>query len=110
MSRNDFDYWRESLAIAAEECELAITSEQLDCLADAISGSHENYGQAFYSPPASDRISVIENEWRSKLKEAEKDAERRLEQADQNAEELRRRINRIANQRDDAIRELERSQ
>lgn len=69
------DYWSECIAIAAEECGLALTPEQLACLAEGAAGGHEHYGMAFYSPPASDRISVIEDEWRAKLKAKERELE-----------------------------------
>lgn len=65
---NDAEYWRECISIAAEECELALTPEQLAYLADAASGGHEHYGIAFYSPPASDRLNEIERESAAKLK------------------------------------------
>lgn len=64
---SDLDYWKECISIAAGECDLTLTNEQLDALADSVSGGHEHYGMAFYSPPPSDRISDIENEWKRKL-------------------------------------------
>jgi hypothetical protein len=57
------DYWQECMAIAAEECGLTLTPEQLDCLA-----SSADYGMAFYSPPPSERLSEIEDAWKAKLK------------------------------------------
>lgn len=60
------DYWQECISIAAEECELKLTPEQLTYLAEAVEGGHEHYGQAFYSPPASDRLDDIEREWKAK--------------------------------------------
>lgn len=71
------DYWAESLAIAAEECDepLKFTPKQLAHLASAMSSAHEHYGMAFYSPPPSDRISDIEREWKRKLKEAQDELE-----------------------------------
>ena len=72
----DNQYWRECIASGADECGLVLTDEQLRCLADAAECGHENYGQAFYSPPASDRIAVIEREWKDKLKVAETAAEK----------------------------------
>lgn len=39
MSR-DLDYWKECIAIAAEECDLKLTEEQLQCLADSASAGH----------------------------------------------------------------------
>ena len=70
------DYWKECISIAAEECDLPLTPEQLDCLADAAESGHNHYGMAFYSPPASERMSEIEDGWKAKLKalQAEFDA------------------------------------
>lgn len=65
----DLDYWKECISIAADECGLDMTSEQLEELAEGVSGGHENYGMAFYSPPASERLDDIENEWKQKLKD-----------------------------------------
>lgn len=72
------DYWTECIAIAAEECDLTLTREQLECLASAAESGHDHYGQAFYSPPPGERLSEIEDEWRRKLKalQAEFDAYR----------------------------------
>lgn len=61
------EYWRECISIAADECDLTLTDEQLQCLASGAQGGHEYYGMAFYSPPDSDRLSDIENEWKAKL-------------------------------------------
>lgn len=63
------DYWQECIAIAAEECDLTLTTEQLDYLASAAESGHEHYGQAFYSPPWSDRFDEIERDGKRKLKE-----------------------------------------
>lgn len=70
------DYWKECISSAADDCGLVITDEQLKCIADAVEISHDNYGMAFYSPPASDRIADIEREWKAKVKALETDAER----------------------------------
>lgn len=64
----DVEYWKECISIAADECELSLTDEQLTCLAESVSGGHENYGMAFYSPSASDRYYDIEREWEGKYK------------------------------------------
>jgi len=64
---SDLEYWKECISIAAEECDLSLTAEQLDALADGASSGHEHYGMAFYSPPPSERISDIEDEWKRKL-------------------------------------------
>lgn len=45
------DYWKECISIAADECDLSLTKEQLDYLASSVEGGHDNYGMAFYSPP-----------------------------------------------------------
>ena len=70
------DYWTECIAIAAEECDLKLTREQLEYLAGAAENGHEHYGMAFYSPPPSERLSEIEDGWKKKLKalQAEFDA------------------------------------
>lgn len=72
------DYWKDCIAEAAEECDLKLTPEQLDCLAGSAEGGHEHYGMAFYSPPWSDRMGDIEAEWKAKLNrlQAEFDAYR----------------------------------
>jgi len=40
------DYWKESISIAADECGLTLTEEQLDCLAGSVEVAHDNYGMA----------------------------------------------------------------
>ena len=74
MSTNN--YWEECIGIAADECGLKLTDEQLKCLASSAEGCHENYGLAFYSPPASDRIAEIERGCKAKIEAAEANAER----------------------------------
>jgi hypothetical protein len=69
-------YWEECIATAAEECGATLTQEQIESIAGAAEGGHENYGMAFYSPPAGDRIAVIESEWKAKLKAAQDEADR----------------------------------
>lgn len=51
------DYWMEALNDAASEVDLNITPEQLLVMAKNIEGWYENYGMAFYSPPAGDMVS-----------------------------------------------------
>ena len=82
MNRSQSDYWQECIACAASECHLKLTQEQLECLADAVKIGHEQYGMAFYSPPASDRLSDIESEWKAKLKAKEEEHERYVENAE----------------------------
>ena len=61
------DYWKDCISEAANECDLKLTPEQLDCLAAGAEGGHEHYGMAFYSPPWTDRMSAIELENKDKL-------------------------------------------
>lgn len=77
------DYWSECLAVAAEECDLKLSLEQLDCLASAAQHAYEYHGMAFYQPPPGERLSEIEDEWKRKLKEA---AEQKFERYQDNAE------------------------
>ena len=70
------DYWAECISIAADECGLELTSEQLDMLAGSVQGGHENYGMAYYSPPPSERINSIEAEWKAKYRALEAEFER----------------------------------
>ena len=58
------DYWAECISDAAGECDITLTSEQLNLMARAVEGAHENYGMAFYSPPASDRVADVERGWK----------------------------------------------
>jgi hypothetical protein len=69
-------YWTECIAIAAEECGAKLTQEQIEYIGGAAEGGHENYGQAFDSPPAGDRISDIERECKAKIKAAQAEADR----------------------------------
>jgi hypothetical protein len=70
------DYWEECVQVAAEECGATLTHEQIEYIAQAAQSCHENYGMAFYSPPAGDRISAIERECRAKVKNAQDEADR----------------------------------
>ena len=70
------DYWEEAISTAAYECGLTLTPEQLACLAEAAERAHDHYGMAFYSPPASDRFTDLEQEFAKKLKEKEQELER----------------------------------
>lgn len=70
------DYWKECILNAAEECDLLMTEDQLNCLAEGVEGGHDNYSQAFYSPPSHERIDNIEREFKEKLRDKEKEFER----------------------------------
>ena len=69
------DYWKECISLAAEECGLAITAEQLETVAVSAETGHENYGMAFYSPPDHERMDDIEKEWKAKLKAKDQELE-----------------------------------
>ena len=79
---NKLAYWTECLAYAAEEIGLALTEKQISSLASAVGEAHENIGMAFYSPPGSDRINALEEEWRSKLARLDRDFCRYTENAE----------------------------
>ncbi len=64
---NHYEYWEECISEAANQCNLTLTPEQLKCLAENVQCNHENYGMAFYSPPASDRCNEIDREWKRKF-------------------------------------------
>lgn len=76
------DYWEEVLAIAAEECELTLTEQQLACLAEAADGAHEHYGMSFYSPPSTDLIEDIKREYEAKIKAKDRELERYRDNAE----------------------------
>jgi len=68
-------YWKECIGIAADEIGLVLTDEQIDHLAESVRGGHENYGMAFYSPPSSDRLNVIQREADDKCRRLEREFE-----------------------------------
>lgn len=70
------NYWIECVSEALEAVGLSATDEQTSEIAAAIEVSHENYGMAFYSPPASDRLSSVEREWQQKYVALEQEFER----------------------------------
>lgn len=67
------DYWEETIAIAADECGLSLTKEQIGYLAGAAEASHDNYGLAFYSPSASDFYAGVERDWERKYNALQKE-------------------------------------
>jgi len=73
---NATEYWKECISLAADDCGLEMTAEQLEALAESVEGGHENYGMAFYSPPPHERMDDIEKEWKDKLKAKERELER----------------------------------
>lgn len=55
MSKATVDYWTECVSQSLEEHRVVATPEQIEAIARDIESGHENYGQAFYQPPASDQ-------------------------------------------------------
>ena len=76
------DYWKECISIAADECDLELTDEQLEYLAGSAQSGHEHYGMAFYSPPDSDRLNDIEREWKAKLKAKQDELDKYMQNAE----------------------------
>lgn len=70
-----FDYWKECVSEAAESCGVELTEEQVIHIAASVEGCHENFGMAFYSPPPSDRLAVIEQEAQAKYDRLEREFE-----------------------------------
>lgn len=77
------DYWSECISIAAEECGLNLTLGQLECIAKSVECAHDNYGMAFYSPSANDRVIDIEREWKARLKAQQEDHARYVANAEE---------------------------
>lgn len=69
------EYWREAVETAADECGAVLTPEQASFIAEAVLSCHENYSMAFYQPPDSDRISVIQRECDVSVKAAQAETE-----------------------------------
>jgi hypothetical protein len=70
MSDARFKYWEECIAVAAEECELKLTPEQLQYMAGAVEGAHENHGMAFYQPDSPYPSQIRELERKLQLERA----------------------------------------
>jgi 23S rRNA A1618 N6-methylase RlmF len=97
MATSQSDYWKECISLAAEECDLTLTPEQLACLADGAESGHEHYSMSFYEPPWTDRLGDIEREHKARLKEIQAE----LERYQRNAEEAIKRALRV--HRDDQV-------
>lgn len=78
----DLEYWKECISIAADECELTLTPEQLNYIADSVSGGHEHYSMAFHHPSANERLHDIERGWKAKLKAQQDEHERYVNNAE----------------------------
>lgn len=80
--------WQDCIAEAADECGAKLTREQIEEIASAAQGQHENWDCVCYTPSWGDRFSDMEEEWKKKYKELEKrfeeyrgDAETAVKQA-----------------------------
>ena len=96
------EYWEESVSYAFDalgkyDVWNMLTREQQKEIGEALVTSHENYGMAHYSPPASDRFNDMERQWQQRLDE-ERD---RTEAARKGAEIALRRVLRV--HRDDPV-------
>lgn len=78
----DIDYWSEAVSEALDSVGIEASSGQIKEIAEGMSISHENYGMAFYSPPASDYFDREVDEWKRKYKALQEE----LEQYQANAE------------------------
>jgi hypothetical protein len=53
-----YDYWKECVAEAAEDCKAVLTDEQITCIASWVEGAHDNYRQAT-------GLDVADRNWRA---------------------------------------------
>ena len=90
---NQLEYWQECIEEAAEECELSLTTEQAKFLAKAVSYGHENYGMAFYSPPPSERLNAIEQEWKDRFAKLQAEYDRYIKNAESAVKQALRQSN-----------------
>lgn len=70
------DYWIECISEAVEAVGLVATDSQIEEIAASVRGAHENYGMAFYSPPASDGYARQDREWKARYEALRQEFER----------------------------------
>jgi len=70
------DYYAEGLSESFDEHGITATPEQIKAIALDMAGYAEHESQAFYTPPASDRIADIERGWQAKYNELKKEFEK----------------------------------
>lgn len=80
MTEKTMQYWLDALSEAFDDAGIyevweALSRERQSEIASAIQTSYECYGMAFYSPPASDRLSAIDREWKVKYEALQKEFE-----------------------------------
>lgn len=69
------DYWEECISIAADECGLTLTKEQLACLAESVEGGHENYGMAFGYDSIPNPLNAEVESLKKRIRELEEEHE-----------------------------------
>lgn len=57
MSYEPKDYWVECVEIALADHGVSATRDQIVAIAGDVEGAHDNYGMAFYSPPAGEHLN-----------------------------------------------------
>ena len=62
------NYWKECIECAFDEAGIIATVEQIEHVADTVRVSHDNYGMAFYSPPASEHLRSEIDDLKRKIK------------------------------------------
>ena len=72
------DYWTECIVIAADECGLALTEEQLECLSGSVEGWHENYGMSFGHDCIPNPMSSEVEELKAEIRKLEESHKRQL--------------------------------
>ena len=72
------DYWKECISMAADECGLVLTDEQLECLAGSVEVGHESYGMAFGHDSIPNPMSSEVEQLKAQIKKLEKQHEAQL--------------------------------
>ena len=72
------DYWEECISIAANDCGLTLTKDQLECLAGSVESGHENYGMAFGHDCIPNPMSSEVESLKKQIREMEKRHEKQL--------------------------------
>lgn len=72
---SDLEYWADLVAEAAEGCNAPLTNEQKAYMADWIARGAASYSQVYYTPPASERTAVLEQERKDNLNKLERKRE-----------------------------------
>lgn len=108
MSYSITDYWLEAFQIAWSDAGLPdldtiATKQQQRSIAFGLESSAEHVGQAFYSPPPSDRIADITREHEAKSKRQEQEAAAREDWLNRALEDKRREVNRLQWRINDAL-------